>query len=460
MHINPNIFRAYDIRGVVGEDITSEVAERIGYAYGTYLVENNPAKSLHVVVGRDNRPHGIKLSEAFRRGVSASGIQVFDLGESPSPFLYYTVIAGDFDGGVNITASHNPSHYNGFKFVGEGAHSIYGEEIQKIREIAERDFDKSEDAGIPMEDDFWKMYSDTLISKIKLNKKLKVIVDNAGGVSTGRYTEIIRKIGTEAIELYPQADGNFPYHQPDPVVENNLADLKKRVVAEKADIGIALDGDGDRILIITNSGQFVDANQIMILLGKHLLKSGDTLVYTVSCSSVVEEEMRKISVKTEMVPVGHSFVEAKMRETKALFGGEQSGHFFVQKNYYSYDDALFTALNILEMLATSDKTLDEMILEVPKRVSSPERRLACPDDRKFEIVDAITNDFAEYNYRCNTMDGIRVDMPDGSWIGIRASNTSPCISVICEATSATRLAEIEKEVDTILQKYPEIELKK
>lgn len=459
MQINPNIFRAYDIRGVVGEDITAEVAERIGYAYGTYLTELNPGKSLHVVVGRDNRTHGAQLSEAFRKGVTASGVQAFDLGECPSPFLYYTVIAGQYDGGVNLTASHNPPHYNGFKLVGENAHSICGEEIQKIREITERDFDKSDDAGTTVEENYWEMYKNTLLSKIKLNKKLKVVVDNAGGVSTGRYTEVIREAGAEAVELYPQADGNFPYHQPDPLVEDNLTDLKKRVVEEQADLGLAFDGDGDRVFAITNSGQFIDANQMMILLAKHILKAGDTLVYTVSCSSVIEEEMQKLGIQTEMVPVGHSFVESKMRELGALFGAEQSGHFFVQKNYYSYDDALFTALNILEMLSQTDKSLDELVLEIPKRVSVPERRLTCPDDRKFEIVDSITNDFAEYNYRLTTMDGVRVDMPDGSWIGIRASNTSPCISVICEATSATRLAELEKEVDEILRKYPEIELK-
>ncbi len=458
MKINPNIFRAYDIRGVVGEDITTDTAERIGYAYGTYLSEINPGKSLHVVVGRDNRTHGAKLSEAFRRGVVASGVSAFDLGESPSPFLYYTVIAGDYDGGVNITASHNPSHYNGFKMVREGAHSICGEEIQKIREIAERDFDRADNSGAPVEEDYWSMYSQTLLGKINFKKKLKVVVDNAGGVSTGRYTEVIKKAGAEVIELYPEANGEFPYHSPDPLVEDNLADLKERVKSENADLGVAFDGDGDRVFVITGTGQFIDANQMMILLAKHILSEGDTLVYTVSCSSVIEEEMQKLGIKSEMVPVGHSFVESKMRELGALLGAEQSGHFFVQKNYYSYDDALFTALNILEMVSQNEKSLDEMVMEIPKRVAAPERRLTCPDDHKFEIVDSITNDFSEYNYRCTTMDGVRVDMPDGSWIGVRASNTSPCISVICEATSPTRLAEIEKEVDEILKKYPEIEL--
>lgn len=458
MQLNKNIFRAYDIRGIVGEDLTPEVSEQIGYAFGTYLTELNPGKSLHIVVGHDNRPSGPELSSAFQRGLVASGVEAFDLGESPSPFLYYAVAEGGYDGGVNITASHNPPEYNGIKMVSENANPVHGSEIQRIYEIASTaEFEHTDRVGAPLDSELREKYIAELSSKIKLEKPLKVVVDSAGGVATGFYSSVLFAAGVDAIELYPEADGTFPYHSPDPLVEENSAELKKKVIAEGADIGLAFDGDGDRVLAVTEKGEFVDANKILVLLAQKIIQSGDTVVHTVSASSIVPEEIKKLGGVPVMVPVGHSFVHSKMHETGAPLGGEQSGHFFVAKDYHEFDDALYSALNLLSVIASGDKPFSEMVAEIPNRYSPPERRLTCSDDKKFEIVQSITDKFKE-NFSVETMDGVRVDFGNGAWAGIRASNTSPKISVITEAASEEDLERVNIEVETVLKQFPDIQL--
>ncbi|HEC20920.1 MAG TPA: phosphomannomutase/phosphoglucomutase [Candidatus Peregrinibacteria bacterium] len=458
MNINPHIFRAYDIRGVYGEDFTVEAAELIGKGVGSYLkLQKAKGKmqneNLKLVVGRDNRVHGEELQKAFIRGILSTGCDVVDIGLAISPMLYFAVCEGNFDGGVSITASHNPAEYNGFKLVGEGAHSICGEEIQKIQKIIEK-MEFKEGEGNLEEGNFTDQYYEKIKGIIRLERPLKVVVDTANGVAGLFYPELFRQLGCEVVELFSEQDGTFPSHEPDPIVEENLGALKKKITEEKADLGIAFDGDGDRVGIVDEKGVYHDANKILILLAKDLLSrnSGAKVVYTVSNSSIIASEVEKAGGRALMTPVGHSFVEIVMKKEGALLGGEQSGHFFVEENYFSFDDASYAAAKVLEILAKSGKSFSELMAEIPEVYSEPEKRPFCSDETKFDVVEKISEEFSK-KYPCNTIDGVRVDFGDDAWAGIRASNTSPCLSVITEAKSSEKLAEVNKITWEVLQKY-------
>lgn len=452
--MNHYIFRAYDIRGKYGSEMTAETARLIGKAFGTFIISRDGISSPRIVVGRDNRIHGAELQKAFIEGLLEHGAQVARLEDSTSPMLYFAVCQGNYDAGVNITASHNPAEYNGFKLVGRKAHSICGSEIQTIKNIILEGKFAPASTGTLAEGSIQSDYLEKISSIVKLKKPLKMVIDAANGIAGKYYPELLRKLGCEVIELYCDQDGTFPHHEPDPVVEENTTDLKKAVLEHKADIGISFDGDGDRCAIIDEQGKYHDANESFVLLIRDVLSRhpGTSVVYTVSNSLIVPEEIKEHGGIPNMVPVGHSHVEVAMHETKALLGGEQSGHFFVAENYYGYDDAAYTASKLVEIFSKAEKPVSDFYKSIPLVYSKPEFRPYCSDEDKFKVIEKLAQELGQ-SYRCNTMDGVRVEFDDGSWLGIRASNTSPCLSLCMEAKEATKLEEIYELAKSSLRKH-------
>jgi phosphomannomutase/phosphoglucomutase len=452
--IPQNIFRAYDIRGKYGSELNAESARLIGKAFVTYVINHYKIQNPKIVVGRDNRTHGKELQNAFIKGLTEHGAHVFKLEDSTSPMLYFAVCEGNYDAGVNVSASHNPAEYNGFKLVGREAHSICGTEIQAIKKMIEDQQFAPESKGtvedVMIEEDYYEKIS----SIIKLKKPLKIVMDAANGIAGKHYPELFRRLGCTVIELYCDQDGRFPNHEPDPVVEANTEDLKKAVLENKADLGISFDGDGDRCAIVDELGKYHDANETFVLLIRDILSRhpGTSVVYTVSNSLIVPEEIKLHGGIPKMVPVGHSHVEVAMHETKALLGGEQSGHFFVAEKYYGFDDAAYVSAKLLEYFSASDKTVSEQYSSIPLVYSKPEFRPFCSDEQKFKVIENLAIELGQ-SYKCNTMDGVRVEFDDGAWFGVRASNTSPCLSLCMEAKDSERLQEVYKLAKDSLKKH-------
>jgi len=451
-----NIFRAYDIRGTYPDELNAEVALLMGRAFATYLVEHIGIKNPKVVVGRDNRTHGEELQHAFIEGLNISGCTVTNTGLSPSPYLYYCDTIGEFDAGCNITASHNPKEYNGFKLMLKEAHAVFGDEIQRIYQILKKGEFVSGRGSI-QETDLCPNYILTLSNLFKAKRKLKIVVDTANGVTGTLYPKALAALGHEIIGLYTESDGTFPNHEPDPIVEKNLAELKKAVLNNKADLGIAFDGDGDRLSIVTEKGEMVNSDHTLMLLAKDALlrHPGRAVVFTVSNSQVLFELIEKWGGKPVMCKVGHSYVEHAMTEHKAIVGGEQSGHYFLPEGYFQYDDALVTAGRILKIASESGKPVSGLFEEFPKTFSEPEMRPECPDLNKFNVIDKVAAYF-NGKFPCNTLDGVRIDFGNGGWAGIRASNTSPKISITMEAKTEAELDRIRKTVLGHLKNYAEI----
>lgn len=456
--LSQKIFRAYDIRGIYPTQINEKGAELIGKGFASYLIKKFKKDHPTVVVGRDNRLHSEALQDSFILGLISSGCHVTNIGLSPSPYVYFANTDGKFDAGCNITASHNPKDYNGFKLMLNNAHAVFGDDLQEIyRLISKADFVQGK--GKMEYGNYMDYYFKRLRSIFEYKKPLKVVIDTGNGIGGMLYPVFLKKLGHEVIEIYTDLDGTFPNHEPDPIVEENLADLKKKVIEEKADIGLAFDGDGDRVGIVTEKGDFIDADKTLMLLAKDVLgrHPGGSVVFTVSNSQTLFDLIPEFGGKPIMCKVGHSYVENAMTQHQAILGGEQSGHFFVPENYYQYDDALVTALRILKIVSDSGQSISELFADFPKTYNEPEMRPECADETKFKIIDQIA-DFFKKSYECNTLDGVRIDFGDGAWSGIRASNTSPCISVTMEAKTSEKLKEIKNIVLSHLQKYNEIKL--
>lgn len=455
--IPQNIFRAYDIRGLYPTELNAGVAELIGKGLGTYVVRHLKIAEPRVVVGRDGRTHSPELHEAFVKGLISTGCHVTTLGLTPSPLLYFANTTGGFDAGCNITASHNPAPYNGFKLVAREGHAIYGEQIQEIYQIIERgDFENG--TGSVSKASFFDPYLTKLKSMFRFPRPLKIVVDTGNGVAGAFYPKVLQALGHEVVELYTELDGTFPNHEPDPIVEKNVKDLKTKVLQTQADFGLAFDGDGDRVGLVTEKGEFITADRLLMLLTQDVLKRhpGGTLVYTVSNSQALFDLAKRLGGKPVMCKVGHSYVENAMHEHRAILGGEQSGHFFLPENYYGFDDALVTACRILQITSDSIKKVSELFGAFPQVFSVPELRPGCPDDQKFSVLERIKAYFAP-RYAHSTLDGIRLEFEPGTWAGLRVSNTSPCLSVILEAPSPAKLEEIKSLVLGHLQTYSEIQ---
>ncbi len=455
--IAPTIFRAYDIRGKAADQLTPEAAERISRAYGTDLRARYDRASVTLAVGRDARTHGPALEEAVVRGLIASGCLVERIGESPSPVNFFTICNRKLDGGIQVTASHNGPEDNGLKLSLRQAEAYAGEDIQHLRAMTETD-EFATGSGKETTIDGVGAYI-SHISALFPNaaKGLKIAVDAGNGIAGPTNCAVLRACGADLVELYTTPDGTFPHHLADPSKHDTLKDLQEAVRSSQAHIGIAYDGDGDRLGIVDETGTIRTADEILLLLAKdHLTRHpGAPIIFTVSNSGILESEIKKWGGKPIMCKVGHSFVEHAMHEHASLLGGEQSGHFFCGENYFPYDDALVAGLHVLSILQSSGKPLSQLFADFPKVYQMPEQRPHCPDEEKTRIVMQATEHFAQ-RYPVNTLDGARVDFGDDAWAGIRQANTSPCLSLCIEARSPEKLAAVQKEVLEYFHTFPQI----
>lgn len=459
MSIDPHIFRAYDIRGVADEQITEEACFLIGKGFGSTLRELYDTEHPTVAVGRDARAHGPKLEAEVIRGLMASGCHVKTIGQTPSPVNYFTVCNSKLDGSIQVTASHNPAKDNGLKLQVRDAEAYSGDSLQKLRvRIDENDFAEGEgsaeelDAITPYLKHLKQMFG-------SIGEGVNVAVDSGNGVAGPVYTEALRQIGCKVDGLYIEPDGTFPNHPADPSKYETLKDLQAHIKETGADVGLAFDGDGDRLGLVDETGTIRTADEVLLLLAQdHLQRhSGKAVIFTVSNSSALETEIEKWGGKPVMTTVGHSFVEHAMRDNNALLGGEQSGHYFCGEDYFGFDDALVAAIRIVKILKAGNSTLSELCAGFPKVYQTPEIRPDCPDDKKAAIVKAITAHFST-DYPVNTLDGVRIDFGDGAWAGIRKSNTSPKLSICMEARSPEKLNIVEDTIMGHLRSYDDISL--
>lgn len=449
MDISRAIFREYDIRGVAGRDLTEHVARSVGGAYAAFLAEKNARGA--VAVGRDNRPSGTQLQAALVEGLLAAAIDVVDLGVIPTPLAYWAQHNRDVVGGIQITGSHNPAEYNGFK-LGLAKHSIYGEDIQRIYELAcGGQFPKGK--GRLRREDVIGPYVDDIASRVgKLSRKMKVVIDCGNGAGSLVVSDLFRRLGVEPRYLFCESDGTFPNHHPDPTVPKNLEAMIAAVKKDGAELGIAFDGDADRIGVVDETGEIIWGDYLLILYARDVLARtgrGQSIVFDVKASQALPEAVAKAGGVPVMWKTGHSLMEEKIHELDAPVGGEMSGHMFFSEGFYGFDDALYGAARLLHIVADSGKTVRELLADVPRFVSTPEIRVDCNDDVKFGIVEEAKKYFAA-RHEVLTVDGVRVLYGDG-WGLIRASNTQPILVMRFEARTREHLESIQTEMQEWLR---------
>lgn len=457
MSIDPRIFRAYDIRGRAHDQLDEAACRAIGQAFGTVLRRKYSIDHPRVVVGRDARTHSASFEDAAVEGLLAAGCHVLRMHLTPSPVNYFTICTQKLDGGLQITASHNPGHDNGIKLQVRDAEAYSGDDLQALRKMIEGN-DVLTGTGSTEEFEALTPYIDHLAAMFAgAGKGKRIAVDGGNGIAGPTNCRALTAVGATITELFIEPDGTFPNHAADPSKHATLVDLQKAVRTEKLDVGFAFDGDGDRLGIVDDTGIIRSADEILLLLARdHLQRNpGGTVVFTVSNSSMLETEISRWGGKPVMCKVGHSYVEHAMREHHALLGGEQSGHYFCGEGYFSFDDALVAALHVLRIMHAAGKPLSELFAEFPKTFQAHEMRPHVDDDKKADVIRRVTEHFSA-TYPVNTLDGARIDFGDGAWAGIRQSNTSPCISVCIEARSAAHLKTVEKTVLDHLHSYPEI----
>ena len=440
----PTIFREYDIRGIADTELGSEGIRDLGQALGTYLLRHGSRK---VNLARDCRLSSDRLHAALLAGLIAAGAEVTELGVVPTPLLYYSVFHLKADAGIMITGSHNPSDYNGFKVM-HGKSTIHGEEIQHIRRIIEaRDFESTA-APVPVASfDIATPYVEEISSQFRLGRRIKVVSDAGNGTAGPVFRRILQKLNCESTELFFEMDGRFPNHHPDPTQPENLQHLVKAVVANKADVGLAFDGDSDRLGAVDEQGTILYGDQLMIIYGREILsrKPAATIIGEVKSSQNMYDELRRHGGNAIMWKTGHSLIKARMQETNAELAGEMSGHMFFADRYYGFDDALYAACRLLEIVASSDQPLSSHLSDLPPTFATPEIRVDCPDAAKFRIVSAVRDKF-QREYDVIAIDGARINFGKG-WGLVRASNTQPVLVLRFEAQSAELLAEYRKLVE-------------
>ena len=440
--LKATIFREYDIRGVADVDLPSEGVILLGRAIGTYLQRKAGKK---VNLGRDCRLSGGRLHDALLEGLLASGCEVTDVGVVPTPLLYFSCMHLQADGGVQITGSHNPKDYNGFKVVC-GKTTIFGDEIQKIyRSIAENDFASGQ--GSVKSHDIVDEYVADISKSFDWKRRVKVVVDAGNGTAGPAMTKLLKKLNVDATELYFEMDGNFPNHHPDPTVEENLSLLQAAVKREGAELGIAFDGDADRIGAVDEQGNVVWGDYLLLIYAREILtrKPGSTFIGEVKCSQVLYDELERLGGKPIMYKTGHSLIKAKMKEEHAELAGEMSGHMFFADRFYGFDDALYAAGRLIEIVAHSGKPLSAQLEGLPAMVSTPEIRVDCLDEAKFEVIRLVAERFRE-THKVVDVDGVRVIF-DSGWGLARASNTQPVLVLRFEASSPELLARYRAEVE-------------
>ncbi|NPV91330.1 MAG: phosphomannomutase/phosphoglucomutase [Firmicutes bacterium] len=451
--VNEHIFRQYDIRGVAEQDLSDEVVTLLGKAFGTVALQRGLYK---VLVGRDNRLSSERLRDALVKGLMSVGCDVIDIGLVVTPMLYYTRIYFGINAAVMITGSHNPPEENGFK-IALGAGTIYGHDIQKLKELMLAGEFPYGSGSLGMLNCIFP-YLNMLIEKIKLGpRRLKVAVDCGNGTAALFAEKILRNWGCEVIPLYCESDGCFPNHQPDPVKTANLVELKKAVLEEKADLGVAFDGDADRIGVVDDTGNVIWGDMLMCIYWEEIMPKhpGAEAIVEVKCSQALVDEVERLGGKPFFYKTGHSLIKAKMKEIGAVFTGEMSGHIFFADEFFGFDDAFYAAGRLLRILSNSDVPLSKMLSAIPKYYSTAETRIACPDRKKFKVVSGLAERFKR-EYPVLDVDGARVLFGDG-WGLVRASNTQPVLVARCEAKTEEGVRRICSIMKEALKEFPEVE---
>lgn len=450
MDVPAVIFREYDIRGVVDREVTPAIAHAIGRAVATMGLRGGPRARL--VVGRDNRPSGEVLARAVRDGIAQVGGVAVDVGMLPTPALYLAQHVLDVDGGVQVTGSHNPPEFNGFKLTVRGE-TLHGESIQELRWLIEKDAFHEGRGSIEVDQSVLARYVEAIASRNgPLARPVKVVVDCGNGVASLAAEQTLQRIGADVVALFCESDGRFPNHHPDPTVPENLKTLQETVRRVGAEMGIAFDGDGDRIGAVDETGAIVFGDQLLLLLGRDLAEregGGHAVIFDVKCSDVLPDALRRAGLMPVMWKTGHSLIKAKMHEMGAPLAGEMSGHMFFGADYYGFDDALFAAARLLAYLSRRPGPSSTLLADLPRTFATPELRIDCPDDKKFAVVDAAARHFGA-KYETVTLDGVRMRFADG-WGLLRASNTQPVLVMRFEAHSDGALARNRDEVEAWLR---------
>ncbi len=449
--IIPAVFRAYDIRGIIGDQLDDDAFYTIGQAISCRL------KALgrgNILLARDGRLTSDNLACALMQGLLDSGIHVVNLGAVATPVMYYATHVYGIDSGLMVTGSHNPAEYNGIKMVLAGK-TLVEADIQLLRQLVIQG-ESMKGSGTLTEFDIMPDYIQRIVGDIALNRPLKVVVDCGNGIAGPIVPKVIRDLGCEVIELYCDVDGRFPNHHPDPTVEANLIDLKAAVALHQADIGLAFDGDADRLGIITNQGELIWPDRLMMLYAQDVLarNPGATIVYDVKCSSHLADVITKAGGIARMCPTGHSIVKGVMKEEDAALAGEMSGHLFFKDRWYGFDDALYSACRLLEIVSHHADTVSQQFLAIPNSINTPEIKILIADDKKFSFMQRFSQEALFPGAELITIDGLRVEFPDG-WGLVRSSNTTPCLVARFEAEDHVSLDRIQALFKTQLHKVDE-----
>lgn len=449
--IDRSVFRAYDIRGIIGEQLNEDAFYSIGRALSCRL---QALGRTDMLLARDGRLTSHSLALALKQGLIDSGIHVIDLGEAATPVMYYATHVHGIDSGVMVTGSHNPAEYNGIKMVLAGT-TLGDVDIQMLYElVAAGQF--ADGQGRVESFDIMNDYIQRMISDIQLQRPLKVVVDCGNGVAGPIVPDVIRRLGCEVIELYCDVDGRFPNHHPDPTVEENLIDLRAAVLLHQADIGLAFDGDADRLGVLTNHGELIWPDRLMMLYAREVLtrNPGSTIVYDVKCSSHLADVITQAGGIARMCPTGHSIVKRVMKEEKAALAGEMSGHLFFKDRWYGFDDALYSACRLLEIVSASSESVSAQFAAIPNSVNTPEIKIPIMDDKKFAFMTRFRAEASFPDAQLIRIDGLRVEFANG-WGLLRASNTTPCLVARFEAQNSAGLIEIQSLFKAQLQNLDE-----
>ena len=439
--INPQIFREYDIRGVADRDLTDEASLSIGKAYGSYL--KRLGKNT-ISLARDSRVSSPRIHSFLLKGILSTGLNVIDIGLTTTPCLYFSIFHLKTQGGLMITGSHNPPDQNGIKMCIDTS-SLFGAQIQELKQMIEKSDFEQGTGKLEKKETLVQEYQKYIQSLFKFKKHLKVVFDCGNGMTGLVAPALFKSFGFETIGLYPEVDGHFPNHPADPSEPKNLHDLIERVKKEKAQIGLAFDGDGDRVGVVDELGNIIPGDKLLILYARGVLKShpGAVILGDVKCSNLLFADIKQHGGKPIMWKTGHSLIKTKMKQEHALLGGEMSGHMFFADRWFGFDSGIYGACRILEILDQTNEPLSKLLADVPKTYATPEIRVDCADDKKFGVVERTTKYFKDSKYQVIDIDGARVEFPDG-WGLVRASNTQPVLVMRFEAASETRLGEIKQ----------------
>lgn len=452
--LHPTIFREYDIRGVADRDLLSADVADLGRALGTLIQRKQGKRGPRINVARDCRLSSPRLREALIEGLVDAGCQVTDLGVVPTPLLYFSTVQLNSDGGVMITGSHNPSEFNGFKTVCGGG-TIYGDDIQQVRRIVEaREFECG--TGSRRDYDITDEYVDYVAAQFRWDRRIEVVADAGNGTAGPVMHRLLQKLNVEAGELFFEMDGEFPNHHPDPTVPENLGALRDGVKARRADLGIAFDGDGDRIGAMDENGEVIYGDMLMLIYGREILtrKPGATFIGEVKCSQIMYDELARLGGRPIMYKTGHSLIKARMKQEHAELAGEMSGHMFFADRYLGFDDALYAACRLMEIVALSGRPLSAQLEGIPRTVATPEIRIDCPDEVKFGVVARVAEQFKR-THRVIDVDGVRVVFEQG-WGLLRASNTQPVLVMRFEAANAEMLERYRGEMEAVLHQVQSV----